>query len=61
MNYCIFLTSESDGKKRTLENRRWKQLHERRKQVVRLHKKAIKIMEIVSMTGAELSGSTRDN
>ena len=27
------------------------QLHERRKQVVRLHKKAIKIMQIVAMTG----------
>ena len=32
--------------KQTLE-----QLHERRKQVVRLHKKAIGIMQIVSMTG----------
>ena len=27
------------------------QLHERRKQVVRLHKKGIKIMQIVDMTG----------
>lgn len=27
------------------------QLHERRKQVVRLHRKGIKIMQIVSMTG----------
>ena len=27
------------------------QLHERRKQVVRLHKKGIKIMTIVAMTG----------
>ena len=35
-----------DARKQTLE-----QLHERRKQVVRLHKKAIKIMQIVSMTG----------
>ena len=35
-----------NARKQTLE-----QLHERRKQVVRLHKKAIKIMQIVSMTG----------
>ena len=35
-----------NARKQTLE-----QLHERRKQVVRLHKKAIKIMRIVSMTG----------
>ena len=35
-----------DARKQTLE-----QLHERRKQIVRLHKKAIKIMQIVSMTG----------
>ena len=27
------------------------QLHERRKQVVRLHKRGIKIMQIVEMTG----------
>ena len=27
------------------------QLHERRKQVVRLHKKGIKVMKIVAMTG----------
>ena len=33
-------------KKKTLER-----LHERRKQVVRLHKKGIKIMQIVDMTG----------
>jgi transposase len=37
---------KENARKQTLE-----QLHERRKQVIRLHKKAIKIMEIVSMTG----------
>ena len=35
-----------NARKQTLE-----QLHERRKQVVRLHKKGIKIMQIVAMTG----------
>lgn len=37
---------KENARKQTLE-----QLHERRKQVIRLHKKAIKIMQIVSMTG----------
>ena len=37
---------KENSRKQTLE-----QLHERRKQVVRLHKKAIKIMTIVEMTG----------
>ena len=37
---------KENARRQTLE-----QLHERRKQVVRLHKKAIKIMQIVSMTG----------
>ena len=37
---------KENARKQSLE-----QLHERRKQVVRLHKKAIKIMQIVSMTG----------
>lgn len=37
---------KENARKQTLE-----QLHERRKQIVRLHKKAIKIMQIVSMTG----------
>ena len=37
---------KENARKQTLE-----QLHERRKQVVRLHKKAIKIMTIVEMTG----------
>ena len=37
---------KEDARFQTLE-----QLHERRKQVVRLHKKAIKIMQIVAMTG----------
>jgi transposase len=50
MNFRGFPVSEvlwkKNARKQTLE-----QLHERRKQVVRLHKKAIKIMQIVSMTG----------
>jgi transposase len=37
---------KENARKQTLE-----QLHERRKQVVRLHRKAIKIMQIVAMTG----------
>ena len=37
---------KENARKQTLE-----QLHERRKQVVRLHKKAIGIMQIVEMTG----------
>lgn len=37
---------KENARKQTLE-----QLHERRKQVVRLHKKGIKIMQIVVMTG----------
>jgi transposase len=37
---------EKNARKQTLE-----QLHERRKQVVRLHKKGIKIMQIVALTG----------
>ena len=37
---------KENARKQTLE-----QLYERRKQVVRLHKKAIKIMQIVAMTG----------
>ena len=37
---------KENARKQTLE-----QLHERRKQVVRLHKKAIGVMQIVSMTG----------
>lgn len=37
---------KEDARFQTLE-----QLHERRKQVVRLHKKAIKIMQIVALTG----------
>jgi superfamily II RNA helicase len=40
------IMEKENAKKQTLE-----QLHERRKQVVRLHKKAIKIMQIVAMTG----------
>ena len=46
----VFLTpkhmEKENARKQTLE-----QLHERRKQVVRLHKKGIKIMQIVDMTG----------
>ncbi len=37
---------KENARKQTLE-----QLHERRKQVVRLHKKALGVMQIVSMTG----------
>jgi len=37
---------KEDARNQTLE-----QLHERRKQVVRLHKNGIKIMRIVAMTG----------
>ena len=37
---------KENARRQTLE-----QLHERRKQVVRLHGKGIKIMQIVSMTG----------
>ena len=40
------MKEKENARKQTLE-----QLHERRKQVVRLHKKAIKIMQIVAMTG----------
>ena len=37
--------------KENARNQTLEQLHERRKQVVRLHKKGIKIMQIVAMTG----------
>ena len=37
---------KEDARYQTLE-----QLHERRKQVIRLHKKGIKVMQIVAMTG----------
>ena len=37
---------KENARKQTLE-----QLHERRKQVIRLHKTGIKIMQIVAMTG----------
>jgi DNA-directed RNA polymerase specialized sigma subunit len=37
---------KENARKQSLE-----QLHERRKQVVRLHKKALGVMQIVSMTG----------
>lgn len=37
---------KENARKQTLE-----QLHERRKQVVRLHKKALGVMQIVSLTG----------
>jgi DNA-directed RNA polymerase specialized sigma subunit len=40
------LTEKENARKQTLE-----QLHERRKQVVRLYKKGVKIMQIVAMTG----------
>ena len=37
---------KQNARKQTLD-----QLHERRKQVVRLHKKGMKVMQIVAMTG----------
>jgi transposase len=37
--------------KESARNQTLEQLHERRKQVIRLHKKAIKIMKIVELTG----------
>jgi transposase len=43
---CLKYMDKENARNQTLE-----QLHERRKQVVRLHKKDIKIMQIVSMTG----------
>ena len=46
---------KEDARNQTLE-----QLHERHKQVVRLHKKDIKIMQIVAMTGLKLPDSALD-
>lgn len=47
MVFCYQIAMEKENaRKQTLE-----QLHERRKQVVRLHKKGLKIMQIVAMTG----------
>ena len=43
---------KKDARNQTLER-----LHERRKQVVRLHKQCIKIMQIVPMTGLKLPDS----
>lgn len=43
---------KKDARNQTLER-----LHERRKQVVRLHKQGIKIMQIVPMTGLKLPNS----
>ncbi len=40
------MMEKENARKQTLE-----QLHERRKQVVRLHKRGVKIMQIVDMTG----------
>ena len=37
--------------KESARNQTLEQLHERRKQVVRLHKQGIKVMQIVAMTG----------
>jgi len=45
---------KENARKQTLE-----QLHERRKQVVRLHKKGIKIMQIRGDDRAELPASAR--
>jgi transposase len=46
MNPHLLVMDKEDARFQTLE-----QLHERRKQVVRLHKKGIKVMQIVAMTG----------
>src|ERR1035437_4431942 len=46
MNFCGFSASKVHARRQTRE-----QFYERRKQVVRLHKKAIKVMQIVAMTG----------
>jgi transposase len=37
--------------KKTRDTKRWSSLHERRKQVIRLHKRGIKVMELVQMSG----------
>ena len=46
MNPHLLEMDKEDARFQTLE-----QLHERRKQVVRLHRKGIKVMQIVAMTG----------
>lgn len=46
MHPYVRVMEKEDARYQTLE-----QLHERRKQVVRLHKKEIKVMQIVAMTG----------
>jgi transposase len=46
MNPNLLCMEKEDARYQTLE-----QLHERRKQVARLHKKGIKVMQIVEMTG----------
>jgi Winged helix-turn helix len=46
MSSHVVVMEKEDARYQTLE-----QLHERRKQVVRLHKKAVKVMQIVAMTG----------
>ena len=43
--------------KESARNQKLVQLHERRKQVVRLHKQGMKIMQIVPMTGLKLPNS----
>ena len=37
--------------KESARNQTLEQLHERRKQVIRLHKRGIKVMQLVQMTG----------
>ncbi len=37
--------------KKSARNQTLEQLHERRKQVIRLHKRGIKVMELVQMSG----------
>jgi DNA-binding NarL/FixJ family response regulator len=47
--------------KKTQEIKRLAQLHERRKQVVRLHRKGHRVMQIAELTGFELpDGSQSD-
>jgi|GEM_PF-4118453 len=53
MKYELLMVFAGQGawKKRTQKKQTLEQLHERRKQVVRLHKKDIGIMQIVAVTG----------
>lgn len=50
MNFCYFFLHNVYAKRKRSKTN-LDQLHERRKQVVMLHKKGIKIMNVVEMTG----------